>query len=77
MVQMPLVVEPVVEPVVASPTDDVDVRSGGVEMPHAASFEHVSSKFLGFILVQSSCGKGRGGGVQLLLVLIFVNTRVA
>lgn len=64
VVQMPLVVEPavepVVEPVVASPTDDVDVRSGGVEMPHAASFEHVSSKFLGFMLVHSSCGKGLG-----------------
>lgn len=40
---------------VTSPTevfDDGDARSGeGVEMPHAASFEHVSSKFLSFVTV--------------------------
>ena len=52
--QAPVVQMPVVEAVVTSPTevfDDGDVRSGfqAVEMPHAASFEHVSSKFLGFI----------------------------
>ena len=55
VVQMPShVMEPVVE-AVTSPTevfDDGDARSGeAVEMPHAASFEHVSSKFLSFILL--------------------------